>query len=205
MNSVPLMRGASSRLRRGSVSTLSASPKMTVEFMSCCLNLSGLMDRDGVANVGDDCQSMKIRDHCAQQFNSFAGKFDRLNRKTGDVATRFCQRSDHATAQRVHSYCEHDGDRRGYLHCCGNCAANRHNDVDLEPSELGRDFAIPFRASLGRAIFDCNVAAFDPAKLAQSLNKRRGPLAPDRGRASAQKPYGWHFPQLLCACGERPK
>jgi hypothetical protein len=35
------------------------------EFMGCCLNLSGLMDRDGVANVGDDCQSMRIRDHCA--------------------------------------------------------------------------------------------------------------------------------------------
>jgi len=91
-----------------------------------------------------------------------------------------------------------------YLHCCGNCAANRNNDVDLELSELGRDFAIPFRASLGPAIFDCNVAALDQAKLAQSLNKRRGPLAPDGRRAGAQKPYGWQFPRLLCACGERP-
>ena len=38
--------------------------------------------------------------------------------------------------------------------------------IDLEPSELGRDFAIPCRTSLGPAIFDRNSAALDPAKLA---------------------------------------
>src|SRR5205823_9409048 len=123
--------------------------------------------------------------------------------KTGDVATWFCQRSDRASANWVYSYREHDGDRRGYLHCGGNCAANRSNDIDLEPNELGRDFAVPFWTSLGPTVFDRNCAALDPAKLVQSLNKGHGPLAPDRRRAGAQKPYGWQFSRLLCACRER--
>src|SRR4051794_30851979 len=87
------------------------------EFMGCCLNLSGLMDRGGIADVGDYCQLMKISEHCAQEFNSLARKFDRLHRKTSNVATWFSQRTDHATANWVHSYREHDGDRRAYFHC----------------------------------------------------------------------------------------
>jgi len=45
--------------------------------------------------------------------------------------------------------------------------ADRENNVHLEADELGCDLRAAFTASPVPAIFDCNVATFDPAKFVQ--------------------------------------
>jgi hypothetical protein len=73
----------------------------------------------------------------------------------------------------------------------------RNDDIDLEPNELGDDLGWAIEASLRPAILDRDVAAFDPAKFAQSLHKGGGPLALDRRRIPAQEPDGRQLSRLL--------
>ena len=53
----------------------------------------------------------------------------------------------------------------------------RDDDIDLQPDELGCDLAKRSGASLGPAILDRDGATFDPAELAQSLDKGRHAMA----------------------------
>ena len=56
-------------------------------------------------------------------------------------------------------------------------AAERDNDIDLEPNEFGRDLGESLAASVRPTILDRDGAAFDPAKFAQPLYKSGDPWA----------------------------
>jgi hypothetical protein len=50
----------------------------------------------------------------------------------------------------------------------------RHDDIDLEPDELGRDFGEPLVTSLRPAIFDRDGATFDtPARRGRGGKTRK--------------------------------
>src|SRR5437899_11706153 len=86
-----------------------------------------------------------------------------------------------------------------------DCTSRGDNDIDLESDKLGRDFGVALDASLCPAILDRNGAALDPAEFAQPLHKSRGPMAPCRRRARAEKSDGRQLAGLLRPPGERPK
>src|SRR5262249_50044311 len=78
----------------------------------------------------------------------------------------------------------------------------RHNDIDLEPNELGRVFCVVLTTALCPTILDGDGATLNPAEFAQPLNKSGNPLALNR-RVGTQKPDGRRFTGLP-ARRERP-
>ena len=56
------------------------------ENASRCLNLVDLRDGGGVADIGQDAQTMDTRDDFTQEFKPFGSEVSRLERQTRDVA-----------------------------------------------------------------------------------------------------------------------
>ena len=59
---------------------------MDAENASRCLNLVDLRDGGGVADIGQDAQTMDTRDDFTQEFKPFGSEVSRLERQTRDVA-----------------------------------------------------------------------------------------------------------------------
>jgi hypothetical protein len=88
----------------------------------------------------------------------------------------------------------------------GNCRPSpRDNDIDLAPHEFGNELGGALIASLRPAIFDCDIAAVDPAELAQPLHKSGEALRRYRRRGHAEVAYGRQLSRLLRAGSERPR
>src|SRR5713101_7764758 len=81
----------------------------------------------------------------------------------------------------------------------------RENDIDFQSDELGCELGEAFAMSLRPAIFDRDIASFDPAEFAQSLQKSSGQLALRRGRSRAQEPDDRQLARLLRSHRERPR
>src|SRR5262249_15393008 len=77
------------------------------------------------------------------------------------------------------------GNTGGCLFGREDCTSRRDNDIDLEPDELGGDFAIALIATFCPAILDRDGAALDPAKFAQPLDESGNKQAPGRRRGCA--------------------
>ena len=71
----------------------------------------------------------------------------------GRITVWSCQTCDEAAANRVEG--------RRSSHC--------DDDIDLEPDELGRDFAVAFVVSFRSAILNRNGPRRDPTEFAQPL------------------------------------
>src|SRR5262249_18222703 len=97
-----------------------------------------------------------------------------------------------------------DGNDRCPLLQCGERTLPRHDDIDLEVDELGRDLGKTFTPSLRPAKLDRNGAPLNPAEFVQSLHKSGGPGTPSRRRGYAQEPDGWQLARLLRPRRERP-
>ena len=121
---------------------------------------------------------METREHLAQELESLTGKISCLHRQAGDVSARPSQRSDQTSLNRVDRNREDDRDDRCRLLCGDGRASHRKDDIHLEADELGRDFRVAFRASLGPSILDRDRAAFNPTEFTQSLHKSRRPTTP---------------------------
>src|SRR5262249_29726575 len=98
-----------------------------------------------------------------------------------------------------------DGNDRCPLLQCGERTLPRHDDIDLEADELGRDLGKTFAPSLRPAILDRNGAPLNPAEFVQSLHKGGGPGTPSRRRGYAQEPNGWQLARWLRRRRERPR
>jgi putative transposase len=86
---------------------------------------------------------------------------------------------------------EHDRDDRCRLLCCEDWwGVMRENDIDLEPDQLGGDLREALGASLRPANLDRDIAAVDPTKFAQPLNKSGELLALRRRHGRAQESDG---------------
>lgn len=107
-----------------------------------------------------------------------------------------------AAADRVRVAHEDDGDRRGRsLGGAGVDGSRGHHDVDLEPDQLLRQGGEPIEASLGPAIFDRDVPAFDPAQIAEPLAEPVEGIRPHR-RTVPQEPDPVDPPGSLRPDGE---
>src|SRR5436190_8009488 len=80
-----------------------------------------------------------------------------------------------------------------------------NDDIDLEPDELRCDFGKALAPSFRPAIFNRDIAALDPAELAQTLRESGSPCAGGRRRGRAQKSDGRHLACLLRPRREWPR
>ena len=155
------------------------------------LHLTDVQNYRGIINVGHDCQMAETGDNFAQEFETLASKIGRLIRQTGDIAARLRQTGNQPVSNRISRYREDDGDDRcGLLRCEDRWSALRYNRIDLEPDEFGHEFGETLVAPFGPAIFNRDIATFNPTKLAQSLHESGGPFPLSRGVLSPEKPDG---------------
>src|SRR5262249_38696483 len=144
------------------------------------------------------------RDDLAQVFEALAGNIGHLTRQPGDVAARARKTGDDAAADRIARRREHDRNRRCRLLCCeGSRSVVGDDDIDLEPNKLVCEISQTLGVPLGPAILDSEIAALNPAQLAQSLHEGGGPLALRRRATRAEQSDSRRL-RLLCARGERP-
>src|SRR5262245_8981510 len=140
-------------------------------------DLARLLHSAGKSSIANDRQPAKARQRLAPQFETLADKVGRLDRQSSDIAARPREARDQTAPHRVGVDGEDDGDRGCRPHDGWDGGAERDDDVNLHPDELGGDFGVPVEAIIRPAILNREVAAFGPAKLAQPFQKCGVPLA----------------------------
>src|SRR5262249_41272781 len=151
---------------------------LKAEFGGGCLNLTRFLDIHGILVVEQNGKAAQSGDHLAKQFEPFGGHVRRHNRKAGHITAGPRQTGDEPAADRVADDRGDDRDRRcRSLRRQGRLGSVREDNIDLEPDELGGDFAIALIATFRPAVLDRDGAALDPAKLAQALHKRGDHMA----------------------------
>jgi hypothetical protein len=81
-------------------------------------------------------------------------------------------------------------------------ACDRHDDLNLERNQFGRESGQPLDLPLRIPVFDQEVAALDVTKVAQSLKKEVSPLG-GRDPAGRQVAYSSDLVRLLRLSGKR--
>ena len=151
-------------------------------------------------DIAKDGHSIESGHDFTQQFKSKAAKIGRQVRQTGDIAARARQAGDQPGPDRVSSRSKYDWDcRRRFLDGHGSRGACRDDDIDLALNKFGRERVIAVIPPFRPAIFDCDVAAIDPAELAQALQKSSDECTPDRWRSRTQESNRWRLARLLGA------
>src|SRR5262249_35187323 len=87
----------------------------------------------------------------------------------------------------------------------GSRRACRDDDIDPALNKFGRERGITVIPPFRPAIFDCDVAAIDPAELAQPLQKSPDEWTPDRRRGRTQESNRGRLARLLRARREWPR
>src|SRR5262249_22554822 len=110
-----------------------------------------------------------------------------------------CQRCDQTGTKWIICYSEDNRNSRSCLLGRDDCGSRGNNDIDLEPYELIGNRGVALLAPLRPPILDRDVATFDPAEFAQSLDKGGDPFAPSGRRGRTEKPDSRNLGQLLRA------
>src|SRR6516165_4035101 len=174
--------------------------------MRCRFGLTRFTGGIGIASIGYDPQPAKTGDDLAKKLKPLAGCLGRLVGEPGYVAAWSREARDRVGTDRIAHYLENDGDDGCSLLGGGNCRPSPcHNDIDLAPHELGNELSGALIASLRPAIFDCNIAAVDPAEFAQSLYKSREALRRYSRRGHAEVTNGRQLLRRLRPRGEWPR
>ena len=102
----------------------------------------------------------------------FSHRIGLLVREASHVSARTSQSCHEASADRVAGRRNHDWySRCGLLGRDARQGTSGYDDINIQAYELGSDFAISTRVPVCPAIFDCDGAALEPTKLAQSCTK----------------------------------
>ena len=104
---------------------------------------------------------------------------------------------------RIGNSSEDDGDSRGrLLGGQGVGVLRRHDDINLERNQFGRESGEPLELPLGISVFDHEVAALDVTEITQSLEEGLSQVG-DSGRVAPQEAYSRDLGRLLRLGGER--
>src|SRR5215472_2710458 len=101
-----------------------------------------------------------------------------LERQAGYVASWSRQACGKSGTYRVIRRCKHNWNNRCDRLYRGQHSPRSENYVDLEPDEFGRKLGGTLAASLRPPVFNCDGAAFNPAKFGKSLNECSNPSVP---------------------------
>src|SRR5438132_6965952 len=122
-----------------------------------------------------------MRDHFAQNFESFPGKIVPDRCKSSRMTTGPRQTGDQTSPDWVARCRKYDGDRTcRLLQCHDGRSPRRDDDVDLELGEFGCEFVEALGMSLHPAILDCYRAPFNPTEFTQPNHKRIDPFGSGR-------------------------
>jgi len=82
--------------------------------------------------------------------------------EAGDVSAGARQRCHYARTNRITTGRHHNRSRRGLLFGCRYCwRSTRHDDVNVKAQQLRHEAGEPFSLTIGGAVFDHEVLAFD--------------------------------------------
>src|SRR5262249_12545928 len=113
------------------------------------------------------------RKHIAEQIDSFCGQWRSHQRHAGNVSARMRQAGNYASFDRVACY-HHDWE----IVCCllcgqGRRGVERHDHIDVEPDQFGRELRKAIQLFFGGAKLEYNVLPLDIAKFTQPFPKIR--------------------------------
>jgi hypothetical protein len=125
--------------------------------------------------------------------------------EAGDVAARPVEAGDETRLDRVPGHAEDHRDRRGcgFGSKCRCCAAHCRDNGHSASDKICHQLRQPIESVFGKSVFDCHVAAFGKAGLAQSLAECRRANSGRVLRAAVEISNKRHC-QLLCPRRERP-
>src|SRR5262245_55824795 len=105
--------------------------------------------------VKDDSNAREPWNCFLEQLQAFDVCLSHHDGEPSDVATWLGEAGNVADADRVRVAHEYDGNRRGRLLGCRSVDGTRcHDDIDLEPDQLLREFAHPLRLPFRPPVFD---------------------------------------------------
>ena len=152
--------------------------------------LEGL-SRSGVIRIREDRHLAHARDRILEHLEPFPHELGKEEGVAGDVAARAREARDDTGPNGVADVGHHYRYRirRGCL-LRGEGARYRvgHDDIHLEPDELGGELGKTLKLTLSIAKLDDDILALDITQVAQSRPERFDTGGPCRGRGDSQKP-----------------
>ena len=127
-----------------------------------------------IGRVREDRHPADLGDDLLEQLQRFADDFqaDAVGQPC-DVPARAREARDEPEPDRIANADHDDGDRPvAFLAATAAGVAHRHDDVHLEPDQLGREVGQPLEPALRKSILDDDVLALDLAELPQALPER---------------------------------
>jgi hypothetical protein len=115
----------------------------------------------------------RLGHHFFQQFQPFEDQVRVLFREPREVPARPREARDEPQSHRIANARHNDGQLRGrVLGSPGGQRIAHHDDIDLQPDELGRQVGEAVGFPLGIALCNRDVLAFHPSQLTQPLPER---------------------------------
>ena len=145
--------------------------EFNTECMRCSLDVLDLRFRGGIPGVDEEADDGGARGQLAQQFQPFCPECVDKKRHARDVAAGAVQTENEAKFDRIGADREND---RGGCACSfgGQCRrrGERNDRGRGVGHQLGGQCRQPLEATIGRAMFDCQVTALDVAGALQALS-----------------------------------
>ena len=145
----------------------------------------------GVVRIREDRHPAHARDRILEQLEPFRHELGNEERVAGDVAARAREARDDARSNGVADV-GHDHRYRIRRGCLlrgeGARCRVRHDDIHLEPDELGGELGKTVVLTFGKAKLDDDILALDVTQVAQSRPECIDAGGPCRGRGHSQKP-----------------
>ena len=152
--------------------------------------LEGL-SHSGVVRIREDRHPAQARDRILEQLEPFRRELGNEERVAGDVAAGAREARDDARSNGVADV-GHDHRNRIRRGCLlrgeGARCRVRHDDIHLEPDELGGELGKTVILTFGEAKLDDDILALDVTQVAQSRPECIDAGGPCRGRGHSQKP-----------------
>ena len=176
-------RSAGPRALNRSNATFSSLAAISMAWRACT--------RSGVVRIREDRHPAQARDRILEQLEPFRRELGNEERVAGDVAARAREARDDPRSNGVGDV-GHDHRYRVRRGCLlrGEGARHRvrHDDIHLEPDELGGELGKTVILTLGKAKLDGDILALDVTQVAQSRPECIDARGPRRGRGHSQKP-----------------
>src|SRR5262249_41756014 len=142
----------------------------------CSLDVCDLRLRSWICRIDQETDQLGVRDEVAQQFQPFCR--ERVDQKTNprDIAAGSAEAWNETEVDRIGTSHENDGSAYGC--CLGRKRRGWGGPKDYRYGigpQSGGQCRQTIIATAGRAIFDCNVAAFDIAGLLEALPELSDP------------------------------
>src|SRR6266849_1170887 len=153
----------------------------------------------GICWVPKKGDARHVRHGLFQKLEPFCRQARAKYRQACDVSTWVREARDEAAPHWIANAGDDDGDsRRRLLGGESRGCSPGHDDVHVEPNELGREVRQPLVSPLRVSLLECNALSFHVAEIAQAYPERL-----PRRRVGGEQPDPWDRRRRLRPGGER--